>query len=60
MKKTTGAMNQEGIDLVLDFVREHALVEEVGDKPAVTSKGERLLDELGSAGLSSSAAAGGP
>jgi hypothetical protein len=48
MKRTTGATHQDnGIDHALDFVRENDLVQEENSKPVVTSKGEKLLNELG-------------
>jgi hypothetical protein len=62
MKRTTRAVrNVKEIERALEFVREHALVQEVDDTPVVTSKGEQLLNELSeSAGQSRFSLKGGP
>jgi hypothetical protein len=41
-------MKSQGVkmDVAIDFLRKSALVKEISGKPALTSKGERLLYEL--------------
>jgi hypothetical protein len=50
----------KGIDPIVGFARSNELVQEDADKPVITSKGERLLQELKySSSTPTQAAAGG-
>jgi len=47
VKRTTGGLSQdEGINLVVDFIRDNGLSVEMGGDMMITSKGEQLLNEL--------------
>jgi hypothetical protein len=50
MDTEEGAVLQnKGIDAIIYFVRENALVQEIGDRPSITGKGEQLPQEKHSA-----------
>jgi hypothetical protein len=48
------------VEDAIDFLREGALVREISGKPALTSKGERLLYELQESSSSSPPGSGQP
>jgi hypothetical protein len=47
MKRTgEGVRQNNGINEIIEFIRENALVLEKGNRPVITSKGERFLQML--------------
>jgi hypothetical protein len=47
MKRTGEGMRQNnGINQIIEFIRENALALEKGSRPVITSKGERFLQML--------------
>ncbi|HVC27455.1 MAG TPA: hypothetical protein VND40_04785 [Nitrososphaerales archaeon] len=47
MKRTGEGMRQNnGINQIIEFIRENALALEIGSNPVITSKGERFLQIL--------------
>jgi hypothetical protein len=48
-----------GINHIIEFVRENALVRETDDTPVITSKGERFLQQLSETATRSSSGLAG-
>jgi hypothetical protein len=50
MKNTgEGMRHNNGVNQIIEFIRENALSREMDSQPVITSKGERFLQELGEA-----------
>jgi hypothetical protein len=48
MKNTgEGMCHNNGVNQIIEFIRENALARELDRQPVITSKGERFLQELG-------------
>jgi hypothetical protein len=47
MKRAGEGMRQNnGLNQIIEFIRENALALEIGSRPVITSKGERFLQTL--------------
>jgi hypothetical protein len=60
MKRTgEGVRQNNGINQVIEFIRENALAQEIGSRPVITSKGESFLQMLSEAATGSNSGLSG-